>query len=417
MTVVKHALAALRHRDYALIFIGSLASNVGSWMQNVAKAWIINESHSPFWLGADQMAIGLPLLLMLPIAGVLADRFDRRWLIGATNALMAGTAVLLAVLHARGRLTLSIIIATSAVNGTMMAVFMPAYQSLLPLLVPREHLHNAITLNTIQYNVSRVLGPMIGGLILAVGATLCFGLNAASFAFVIVPLFLIRPRQDLAERESVARSLREGYLYFRGRRDLLTMIGMVMVGAFLASPMLTLLPRLVTEVYKLGPRSYTGLLSCFGAGAVIGGAALVARGLKAHNPRRVLPILAVLGLCQFLLGFGPYYPIGLAIIFFAGVAFVGTMARLNTAVLASIPDRFRGRISSFFILAFAIGGPAGGMVAGKVAGMSVYQVNMSFWIFGGCLVLLTPAMMWLVRGIEGEFKAHLEAQTRAEVKP
>lgn len=398
-------IRALRHREYRLLWAGSLVSNVGTWMQNIAKAWLVyrlgvergGKEAGAAWLGLDALAGGLPVVLLLPFTGVMADRFDRRWLLGVTNSFNGLMAVLLAVLYARGALEVWHIVAASAVGGVMQAIAVPSNQSLLPALVGQEDLTNAVALNSIQFNSSRVLGPAVGGYVLAkLGATWSFALNALSFLAVIAALLAMRRvPPGIHPQQSLARSFRQGLAYLRERVDIRAMILLVFVGSFFAAPALTMLPALVREVFDGSESQFSALLSCFGAGAVVGGVMLAWRSKRVPTPWRAFPTLMALGLCEVVVSLQHHYRLTELLFFGSGVVFVGTMARLNTAILGSTPAHLRGRVSSFFVLAFSAGAPLGSALAGWLAGR--LGVQGTFRLYGALLFVIAPLLLLGVR--------------------
>src|SRR5215212_3787880 len=240
-------------------------------MQKVATSWLIYQmSGSETLLGIDAFAAGIPTVLLLPFGGVVADRVDRRKLLIWTNVASAALALVLAGLRATGVLHVWHIVAVSAASGVVQAAMVPATTSLLPALVGEEDVPNAIALNSIQFNLSRVLGPALGGVALVyLGAAWSFALNAVSFLLLVLAFVFIRNVPPLKKAtQPVGRSLIDGVRFIRARRDLVTLLSLVVVTALLGAPAVSMLPALVKTVLHRQAGSYSALLSAFGVGAV-----------------------------------------------------------------------------------------------------------------------------------------------------
>ena len=215
-------LQALEHRSFRTLWLAIFVSNAGSWMQRVATAWIIyTMSESAMWLGIDAALTGLPTLLLLPLAGVLADRVDRRVVLSITNLVNALLAVALAVLWWSNSLTIWELLSVSFLSGVVAAFAAPASQSLIPTAAGEDHIPTAVALNSFQYNVARAIGPAVGGLALTgLGAGWCFLLNALSFLGVLGAVVL-QPKVPPvnAVKPSIPDSLRQGLAFIRDRKD------------------------------------------------------------------------------------------------------------------------------------------------------------------------------------------------------
>ena len=389
-----HSLAALHHRDFRVLWVGTFVSNAGSWMQKVATGWLIYQmTGSAAWLGIDAFASGIPTVLLLPFGGVLSDRVSRRALLIGTNALSATLAFVLAGLQAGHILAVWHIVLISALSGVIQAGMVPASTSLLPALVGDADVPNAIALNSMQFNLSRVVGPAVGGLSLVYwGAAWSFALNGASFLVLVGAFFLIRRVPPVhAARESFAKSLTAGLGFIRQRADVSILLALVFLTAFLGSPVVSMLPALVKATFHRGATSYSLLLSAFGAGAVL--AAVLIAAFDRGNWSRTLNFvaLAALGLTEAALAFTGQFWLGVALVSCAGTFFVGTMVRLGTALIQSIPDEFRGRVSAFQQLLFRSGQPMGALFAGIIARQ--LGIRMSFSIFGGILAICMAGLL------------------------
>lgn len=392
--------AALRFQDYRRLWTGALISNVGSWMQNVARDWLVLQLGGVtgnLWLGLNAFAEGVPLLLLLPLGGVLADRFDRRRILIITNAFNAVLALGAALLTVLGMLRGWHILALTAGTAAMDALRIPANQSMLPDLVDHDNIPNAIALNSMQFNMSRILGPALGGMTLMwFGPAWSFSFNGLSFIGVIIPLAMLRRRPtSRSGRETMLQSLRQGAGYVLGRRDLLVMLLLVITGGFLAAPVTKFLSAMSQQVYHRGETGFTMLLSCFGVGAVIGAVLMAARSERRPTPWRAFPILMGLGLCQIAMAYNPYFPLALALVMLCGMCFIGTMIRLNTTILQTTPHAMRGRAASFHVLAFRLGMPLGGLLAGVIS--HTYGLRVVYLAFGLAMLVIVPLMLIAAR--------------------
>ncbi|MCC7147086.1 MAG: MFS transporter [Phycisphaeraceae bacterium] len=407
-------LAAFGQRDYRLLWCGSLVSNIGSWMHNVAKSWVVYElsGHSKVWLGVDAFASGLPVVLT-PLAGVLADRTDRRYLLAVTNLLAGFLAAVLAVLYFAGALEVWHIIVASLLSGILVSVMAPANQSMIPELVGHADVTNAVALNSLQFNASRVMGPALGGVVLAeIGAGWGFTFNAISFLAVVFAVWVMRTRPHVGDgKEHPLRSLKEGGRYIASRPDILVILVLVTICGVWGSPLVTMLPALSREVFGGGAKEYSWLLSGFGGGAMIGAFLLALRSKKGPTPWRAYVTLCGLGVMEVFMSFGLPLVVALGLIIASGALWVGTMARLNTAVLSSTPRHLRGRVSSFFVMSFLGGIPVGSLLAGAL-GERIGIRSVFLW-FGVILLLGTFATLTIARGRRIVFQA---AGAGAEVK-
>ncbi len=390
------AWSALRHRDFRILWSGTLVSNAGSWMQKVATAWLIYQiTGSEAWLGVDAFASGIPTVLLLPWGGALSDRVSRRTLLIWTNLISALTAFALAALQTFHVLQIWHIISFSVVNGVVQAAMVPASTALLPALVGEDDLSNAIALNSMQFNLSRVIGPAVGGVtIVYLGAAWSFAINAVSFLVLVGAFILIRKiPQVTVLREGVGQSLKSGLGFLRGRADVVILLLMVFLAAFLGAPVVSMLPALVKSAFHREASSYSLLLTAFGVGAVA--AAFLIAAFDHGKASRVwnFALLVALGLAQGAVGYAGPFSIATFFAAAAGLCFVGAMIRLGTSILQATPDLFRGRVSSFQQVAFRSGQPLGALTAGIAA--RHLGLRSTFGIFS--VVLIACVLVLFIR--------------------
>jgi len=362
------ALQPLRRRDFAVIWLAALVSNVGTWMQTVAVGVLIAEvTGQAGWTGLVAAAAFLPVGLLSPVGGAMADRVDRRrWLLLTTVGETVFAAAL-AVLVGTGRVNAGAITLLVLAGGAMAALGYPAYQALLPDLVPREELLAATSLTLAQYNLGRVVGPALAGVVLAVGSyTWAFAINAVSFAAVILAILAVRLPPNRATTE-------EGGLWARivagargaaaepGCRLAIVSIG---VTAFLLSPFIALIPAVALKLFGDADTGTSVLITAQGVGAVIG-ALLLAWAATRWGRRRVLVADMVL-LPALLVGYAaaPTLAVGTVMLLLVGGAYVGLLSGFGAVVQLRAPDALRARILSLYGVALGVVYPIGSVVQG-----------------------------------------------------
>jgi MFS family permease len=365
------AVAALRHRDFAVFWVGALVSNVGTWMQNVTVPYVIFQlTRSAGWVGLAAFASLFPSLLLGPLAGSLADRFDRRRLLLWSQVVQAALAFGLWgawICHWRSP---ALLIAIVSANGCAFGVTMPSWQAFLTQLVPRADLLNAVTLNSAQFNAARAFGPAIGGLILGrFGPSWAFLANALSFAAVIAALAAVRPVavQRAKATERVLVQFAEGLRYARRHSGIL--LALILCGclSFLGTPVIQLTPVLAKRVYHVGPGLYGLLIAVFGSGAVLGAGLLGLLGDRWPKSRLVVVGVGLYATGLILIGLTGVYAVGLVGLAVCGVAFLTSMATLNTTIQLQVAERIRGRVLALWMMGITGAYPLGALLQGWLA--------------------------------------------------
>ncbi|HWC33000.1 MAG TPA: MFS transporter, partial [Actinomycetota bacterium] len=288
------AFHSLRFRDYRLLWAGAVISNTGTWMQNVALSWyVFTLTRSAFWVGAVAFASFFPMWLS-PLGGVLADRFDRRRILLATQSVMMIAATALAVLVGTGRATLAPVMGLTLLGGFAFSIDAPTRQAFFPSLVPRDAMVNAIALNSAQFSLARVIGPAIAGtMIAAFGVAPVFWINAVSFLAVLAALTTVRERPRTMEGEAPAQGLRAGLAYAWRHPVIRVLIASIAVLSVFAGPISALLPVFADEVFRRGPTGLGALAAAMGAGSVLG--AIVLGRIGRVRPRMVAAGVALAG--------------------------------------------------------------------------------------------------------------------------
>ncbi len=373
-------------------------------MQNFAQSWLVFYlTKSNFYKGVDDFLAQLPILLFMLIGGVIADRQDRRKLLTGSQYVQAASAFTLALLLFTHHVTIWHIFALSFITGCGQAFGGPAYQSLIPSLVPRRDLPNAIALNSTQFNLSRVLGPLTGNIVfLAFGAAWCFALNGLSFFIVVVALTMLHlpPHAPAADRRAIGEDLRSGLSYVRDNSVVLTLTALVFVSTFLVMPILTLLPAFATSVLESGGGTPAGrlatLMACQGFGAIAGALAIGSLTRLRHLGLVLLGVQIILGLLIAGFASSQVYPLSLALLFVSGMFFMALFSISFSIVQLTVPDALRGRIVSIYMVALRGGGPLGGLVAGELADRFTAPHVLTF--NGILLAILAGTLLLLRRG-------------------
>jgi predicted MFS family arabinose efflux permease len=367
--VLRRVFAAFRYRDFRLLWAGACTSSIGTWMQTVAQNWLVLElTNSPFLLGLDAFLGQIPIFLFSLIGGVVADRVDRRFLLIGSQIVQLTCAFLLAGLFAVGQVQVWHILSLSFVVGLAQAFGGPAYQALVPTLVPQRELPNAIALNSIQFNLARVIGPMLGGLALTtMGAAWCFTFNGISYIAVIFSLAMLRVRRVIQKTEtSLIGSLKEGLSFIREREALPPLIVLAFAMTMLGVPLLVFIPVVVRDVFHMGPTVFTILLCVSGAGAVVGALIVAAFGHVQDKGRIALVTMTTLGV--FIAGFGISKSLILSgvFLFLGGAALIACFSMISSLVQLIAPDEMRGRVMSVYNVAFRGGMPFGSLISGEM---------------------------------------------------
>ncbi len=361
---------ALRNPNFRLFWSGNLLSNIGTWMQNVAQGWLVLVlTNSPFWLGVVGFAGSIPFLFFTLFGGVIADRVDKRRLLLMTQSTMMVLAFLLAGLAWFKVITVWELVAIAFLNGTAMSMNQPSYQALVPRLVQREDLTNAIALNSAQFNMSRILGPSLGGYAMAVfGVAGNFFLNGVSFLAVLWALARIRyPVERERRRESMLASLRAGIGYVRGQPQMLVLIWMIGVASFLTVPLLTFIPYFARDELHAGESGLGWLLACSGAGAVLGAITVAWQGNIRH--RGAVVSLVGAGVMAVVVAFCYSHSFALSefLMLLEGFGMILTISSVNVAMQHLSSDEMRGRVMSIYGTCFLGLPPLGALLAGELS--------------------------------------------------
>ncbi len=389
-----------KHRNYRIFFSGQVVSVTGTWMQNIAAAWLILElTGSPLAVGLLMLCQFLPATVLGLFSGVLVDRLDVRKTVIATQAASMAFAAALAAITLGGVVEPWMVYLLTGLRGISLVVDHPARQAFTFQLVGRDELPNAVALNSGLFNGTRVLGPALGGAVIAAaGPGACFLLNALSFVAVLASLRLIRPEELVAldrgdERPTFVRGSREAFAFVRRVPLAGVLLATVLLVTTLSFNFNVLLPVLTKQTLGAGPEVLGIVTACFGAGALVG--ALVSAAISRASPRLVLAGTAAFGLSELALA--PQSTLaGVApLLVVAGLAFTLWTSNANASLQLSTPDRLRGRMMGFYYFAFNGAAPLGGLLAGWLAASGGTAVALTvsgtaaLLVAGGAFLLLS----------------------------
>lgn len=391
---------AFQYRDFRLMWVGACTSSIGTWMQITAQGWLIYRlSHSSFYLGLDQFLGGLPIFLFSLIGGVIADRVERRRILVGSQYVQMGSAGLLTFLVATGVVRVWHILCLSFVSGFAQAFGGPAYLALIPTLVEREDMPNAIALNSIQFNLAIVLGAAIGGQAIAkLGETWCFGLNALSFLAPIITLtiitahFLPQPTTD-----SVLTSLKAGIKFVRKQHSMEALIILAFCMTFLSVPLRTYIPAFVKDIFHRGPETFGYLLALMGIGSIIGSLGVAAMGNTKQKGRIALGALLCLGLGIAGFALSHWLPFSEAMLVLAGASMMAVFANVNALVQLITTNEMRGRVMSVYNFAFRGGMPMGNLISAWL--VPVFTAPVVVGVNGVLLILVALYFLLVQRRV------------------
>jgi predicted MFS family arabinose efflux permease len=397
---LRRVFKAFQYRDFRLMWFGACMSSIGTWMQIVAQGWLIYRlSHSAFLLALDQFLGGIPIFLFSLIGGVVADRAERRKiLLGSQYVQMAGATVL-TVLVATGRVHVWHMLCLSFISGLAQAFGGPAYQALIPTLVKREDMPNAIALNSIQFNMAVTIGPALAGQALGkLGEQWCFGLNALSFLAPIISLSMITARY-LPEKttESIFGSLKQGIVFVRKQGSMEALIVLAFCMTALSMPMRTYIPVFVKDVFHRGPETYGNLLSLMGIGSVCGSLIVAGMGNASHKGRIALGGLISLGAGIAVFSLSRSLPLSYAMLGLVGASMMAVFATVTSLVQMMATNEMRGRVMSVYNCAFRGGMPMGNLLSGWLVPMFTAPVVLG--VNGLALILMALYFLLVQRRV------------------
>ena len=391
-----HALRAFRHRNFRLFYAGQAISLIGTWIQQIALSWLVyRTTGSGFLLGLVTFCSQIPMLLFLPLAGLFSDRYDRRKLMIAAYLLAMVQAVILGMLTLTGTIQVWHILVLGFLYGTIMAFETPARQSLISQMVNnRDDLPNAIALNSVLMNGGRLIGPSIAGVLLAfISEGWCFLINSASFVAIVASVSMMRLATK--SRAKTSGSLRNEFAvaarYAWNTRPIRLFLALVALISLTASPYTVLMPIFARDVFGGDAHTLGFLVGSAGLGAVIGTAFLTTRPDVFELSKLVPFASAAAGIALMLVGISMFYWLSLIFMACLGFGIIVTAASVNMMLQSLVEEDKRGRIISFYAMAFLGMAPVGGLIAGSLA--SQLGAPSTAMIDGACCLLGTLVLM------------------------
>lgn len=417
---LRRTFSALRHRNYRLFFFGQMISQIGTWMQTAAQAWLVLElTHSALLLGLVGVLQFLPVMVFSLIGGVLADRVPKRTLLLVTQSVALVQAAVMWLLVVTGTVQVWHILLLAALLGLTQALDTPTRQAFVGEMVGREDLPNAIALNSSLVNMARVLGPGLGGLLIAwFNVAPLFLLNAISFIAVIIGLFMIDQRtlhalparQTDDQKFSAFQSLREGLFYVWHMPTVLLVIGVVGVVALFGINFNVMLPLFATDVFHAGPVGFGFISAAYGLGALFS-ALWVAWGNRKPSIRSLLIAALAFSLLEIAFALSHFYILSFPLLVGVGFAQIVMTAIANTTIQMVTPNALRGRVISVYLLVYAGGMPLGNLLAGVLT--TLFGAPIAF-LLGGIPCFVAAIVGWMMRKPAEKSLAASTSATRIE---
>jgi MFS family permease len=364
--VLQRVFKAFQYRDFRLMWIGACASSLGTWMQMVAQGWLIyNLSHSAFLLALDPVLATVPMFLFSLVGGVIADRVDRRYILIASQCIQLACALTLTGLAALGMVRVWHMLACSFISGVGQSFGAPAYQALIPTLVKKEDMPNAIALNSIQFNAAVMVGPALGAAAFhALGYAWCFGFNALSFLAPIVSLSLLHARfLPVKTGESILESMQQGFRFIWTQGAMAALILLGFTSTFLAVPMRTFLPVFAKDIFGRGAATYAMFLSISGLGSIVGALTVAGLGNLKRKGMVTLLMMIALGGATTVFALSRSLAVSSVALFVSGASMMAVFAAVNSLVQLIVTNEMRGRVMSVYNFSFR-----GGMTMGNLVG-------------------------------------------------
>jgi MFS family permease len=388
---------ALRHRNFRLFFAGQFVSLVGTWMQVVAQGWLVLElTNSPFLVGLVTSLESLPILLLTLYGGVLADRVDKRRAISFLQTGMLLESLALTILNATGHITVAWVMVLAPILGICSAFEVPIRQAFMMEMVGRDDLINAIALNSSVFNLTRIVGPVVaGGLIAGLGTTACFAANTASFLAVIIAFGRMRPPFPGAMERKVdlQPTFRDGVRYALGGAEPRALLGLAAtLSIFGLGPVLAMLPVYARQVLGLGAGGYGGLMSAVGVGAALGAIAMAAFGHRVNRKRLITTATLLFATVLALSAAHHSYPLALGGLAVTGFGSVLAAISTNTLLQTGAPDHLRGRVMGFYSFVVLGLAPFGSLQAGWIS--EHFGVPASFLVGATVCSLVALGLAW-----------------------
>jgi MFS family permease len=382
------SFAPFRHSGYARLWTGAFVSNIGTWMEAIALGiYVTKHTGQATWTGTVAAAAFVPIAFFSPLGGALADRFPRRWLLILTSLFQMGLATLLTVLFVAGEPSAATLTLIAFGNGLGAALGFPAYQAMLPDLVPVEDLPGAIALSSAQYNLGRVVGPALAGVVIAVGGyAWAEGVNALSFLAVVAVMLTLHlpPPAASARTERIRRTITDGFRFVRQEPGLRISALAMCLNTFLAAPFIALVPAMSEQVLKAGASGTSILVTAQGIGAVLMAFSLGSLVTRFTARRVLVTLMAALPFALTAYAAAPSLGTSALALFVVGLLYLGALSSFTTIAQLRVTSEIRGRVLSVFTVILGSLYPLGAIVQGKLAD----HVGLRWTTFGSAVLML-----------------------------
>ncbi|MDD5281256.1 MAG: MFS transporter [Candidatus Omnitrophica bacterium] len=393
--------SSLKVKHFRIYWMGMFVSLIGTSMQFVAQSWLVFQlTNSAFLLGVVGFLGAIPIFLFSLFGGVLADRVNKRNILIFTQIVFMFLAFLLATLTQFKLINPAQIMFIALLNGVIMAFDAPARQSIIVELVGKEHLFNAITLNSVAFNSSRIIGPAIAGVLISViGMSGCFYLNGVSFLAVIAALFWIKQGRGLIQNNNSAfKDIKEGLVFIRSHRSILGLVSMVAVMSLFGISYVILMPVFASDVLHVGVRGLGVLMSSIGLGALIGSLILARLGDFKYKGKFLIWSVFLFSLLLINFSLSKNYIWSVVSLISLGGISIPTTAVINTLLQVKVPDEFRGRVMSLFMITFAGIMPFGSLISGSLA--QAIGISAALFLCGLICFILFMSISLLFPGLK-----------------
>ena len=392
---LSRSFAPFRHRRFALLWAGAFVSNIGTWMETVGVGILVtSETGQAGWTGLVAAAGFVPTALLAPLGGALADRVPRRTLLLTTTSFQILFAGLLTLVTSLGDPSPGVVTLIVFGAGCANAIGFPAFQSMLPDLVPRDDLPGAVALSSAQWNLGRVIGPALAGLVIGLGGyELAFALNTLSFfaVFAVVASFTLPPPVSAAGM-SILGSIREGARFVRGDPALRFVVGCMALNSLLAAPFIALIPAVALDVFHEEKLGTAVLVTAQGIGAVCMGLALATLFGRFGTRRVLLGVLFSLPVALVLYALAPTLPLAVIAIFVVGALYLGSLSSFTTVAQLRAPAELRGRVVSVLMMLIGALYPIGSVVQGAIAD----EIGLRATTTGAAVLLGGSLLAWRI---------------------
>ncbi len=393
-----NTLAALRIPRFRLYFIGQTISISGTWMQTVAQGWLVfHLTQSELWLGLVACAAGLPSLLLSPLGGVIIERLPRRNLLIFTQAVQMVLALILAWLTFTNTVAVWHIMVLAFLLGVSNALDAPTRQAIVVDLVGREHLSSGIAMNSMIFNISRVIGPVVAGIVLTqIGPSWCFLLNGLSFVAVIFMLWIIRIDNAPSGTKTLApiQQLKEGFQYARQHNTIAPLLLLAVAAALFTNNLSTLLPAFADIVLHSPKEAYSSITTSIGVGAVASSLVLGYLGHRFGRGRLVMVMAVLVTISSFLFSFTRTVELAMVCAVVYGFAIILEFILVNTLIQNEVPDAFRGRVMSLYTISWFGIAPFGALMMGSIANVLGTPTAIAIGAVAGGIMSIAVLRHW-----------------------